>query len=132
MSYGYNQYDYLEGTDFSYNRTKLVYGGTKMHMNTYQMQAYETAIYKDIMYPIASLMLEASELADLFIKPRLRGDDKEPTAEEIIGEAGDVLWMLSAILKDAGITLEEVAAANLKKLKSRQDRGVLQGSGGER
>tara|TARA_R110000851_G_scaffold42983_1_gene106683 strand:- start:356 stop:667 length:312 start_codon:yes stop_codon:yes gene_type:complete len=103
-----------------------------MHLNKYQIEAYETALYQHTMYPIVSLGVEAAELADLFIKPRLRGDGKQPTVQEIIGEAGDVLWNLAALLQDEGITLEEVAIANLDKLRDRKARGVLQGNGGGR
>ena len=103
-----------------------------MHMNEYMFATDETAIYQDKMYPIASLMAEAAELADLFIKPYLRGDDKQPTEEEILGEAGDVLFMLARVLKDHGLELEDAATYNLKKLRDRKARGVIQGSGGDR
>ena len=55
-----------------------------MYFNEYQLAAHETAIYQDKMYPIASLIVESAELADLFIKPYLRGDDKKIEREEII------------------------------------------------
>ena len=103
-----------------------------MYLNEYQLKAAETAMYQDIMYPLASLMVESAELADLFIKPYLRGDNKEVDREEILGEAGDVLWNLACFLKDHDITLDEVAVYNLNKLKSRAERGVIQGSGGNR
>lgn len=103
-----------------------------MRMNDYQMLAGETAVYQDIMYPIASLMIEAAEFADLFVKPLLRGDDIEATRKEIISEAGDVLWNLAVALKDQGITLGEVAEFNVAKLQDRRIRDVLKGSGGDR
>ena len=102
------------------------------YLNHYQLQAAETAVYGEPMYPIASLMVEAAEFADLFIKPWLRGDNVDLDRKEIISEAGDVLWNLSNALYDQGITLEEVADYNLKKLQDRVDRGVLKGSGGNR
>lgn len=103
-----------------------------MYLNDYQHQAVTFAQYDDNMYPIASLMVESAELADIFIKPLLRGDDKEITREEIISEAGDVLWNLTTLLNDWDITLDEVALTNIAKLKSRKERGVIQGSGGNR
>ncbi len=121
--------DLLSGTDFSYKRTKEIYA---MHLNSYQLKAAETAIYDDPMYPVASLMVESAELGDLFIKPWLRGDQVEVSRDEVVAEAGDVLWNLSNLLKDMDITLEEVAVYNLKKLKDRQERGVISGSGGNR
>jgi NTP pyrophosphatase (non-canonical NTP hydrolase) len=103
-----------------------------MYLNDYQHKAGDTALYTSKLYPITSLMVEAAELADLFIKPYLRGDEKKPTKEEIMGEAGDVLWNLAALLQDHDITLDEVAVYNIEKLKSRAERGVIQGSGGSR
>ena len=44
-----------------------------MKFNEYQKLAQQTAIYKDPMYPITSLMIEAS---DLFVDPLLRGGAK--------------------------------------------------------
>jgi len=103
-----------------------------MGLNEYQVIAAVTAQYKDKFYPIASLMVEAAELSDLFVKPMLRGDDRVIEREEIIAEAGDVLWNLAMVLRDNGVDLEEVACYNLKKLHDRLDRGVIQGSGGNR
>ena len=103
-----------------------------LYLNEYQLMAAKTANYDDPMYPIASLMVESAELADIFIKPWLRGDDNDPDRQEVIAEAGDVLWNLCSLLTDMDIKLEEVAVYNLKKLKSRQERGVIQGNGGNR
>ena len=103
-----------------------------MHLNTYQIEASEFAEYGEPMYPVASLMVEAAELGDIFIKPLLRGDKVDIDRKEIISEAGDCLWMLAMILYDEGITLQEVAEYNLKKLKDRMERGVIQGNGGNR
>lgn len=103
-----------------------------MYLNDYQHAAAEFAQYRDKFYPIASLQVEASELADLFIKPMLRGDDKELSRSEIISEAGDVLWNLAMLLRDQEITLAEVAQRNIHKLQDRLDRGVIQGDGGNR
>mgnify|MGYP000526290371 CR=1 FL=1 len=107
-------------------------GRQAMYMNDYQLRASTTAVYEEPLYPITSLMVEAAEFADLFIKPWLRGDNVELDRKELISEAGDVLWNLSNALYDQGITLEEVADYNLTKLQDRIDRGVLKGSGGNR
>lgn len=102
------------------------------HFNTYQLEAAATALYQERFYPIASLQVEAGELADLFIKPMLRGDEKPIDREQVVSEAGDVLWNLAMLLKDQGIELEEVAQYNLKKLRDRSNRGVIKGDGGSR
>jgi NTP pyrophosphatase (non-canonical NTP hydrolase) len=103
-----------------------------MTFNEYQDRAGVTALYQDKFYPIASLMVESAELSDLFIKPMLRGDNKQIDRHDIVSEAGDVLWNLAMLLRDSDIDFSEVAEYNLSKLQSRADRGVIQGSGGDR
>lgn len=103
-----------------------------MTFDEYQARAGTTALYQDKFYPIASLMVESAELSDLFIKPMLRGDNKRIDRHDIVSEAGDVLWNLAMLLRDNGVDFSEVAEYNLSKLQSRADRGVIQGSGGDR
>jgi NTP pyrophosphatase (non-canonical NTP hydrolase) len=43
-----------------------------------------------------------------------------------------VLWYVAQVATEAGLDLEVVAQANLDKLLSRQERGVLSGSGDAR
>ncbi len=43
-----------------------------------------------------------------------------------------MLWYLTQICTNLGLTLEEVAEANLDKLFSRQARGVIGGDGDKR
>ncbi len=50
----------------------------------------------------------------------------------IIKEGGDVLWYLSAICNELGISLSELAEENLIKLADRAERNKLRGSGDER
>lgn len=47
-------------------------------------------------------------------------------------EVGDVCWQLAGLCKVMGWTLEEVCQANLDKLASRQNRGVIDGCGDNR
>ena len=103
-----------------------------MYLNEYQLKAASFALYQNDMYPVTSLIIEAAELADLFVKPKLRGDPQPINRDEIISEAGDVLWNLANLLKDNDIQMSEVAQYNLKKLASRAKRGVIQGKGGNR
>lgn len=103
-----------------------------MTFDEYQARAGTTALYQDKFYPIASLMVESAELSDLFIKPMLRGDKKQIDRHDIVSEAGDVLWNLAMLLRDNGVDFSEVAQYNLSKLQSRAERGVIQGSGGDR
>ena len=103
-----------------------------MDFNKYQKLAQQTAIYTDPMYPVTSLMIEAAEAADLFVKPLLRGDDVEIDRTKVVSELGDVLWNLANMAADQGVKLEDIAVFNIEKLKSRQARGVIKGSGGDR
>jgi NTP pyrophosphatase (non-canonical NTP hydrolase) len=103
-----------------------------MDFNEYQKLAQQTAIYTDPMYPVTSLMIEAAEAADLFVKPLLRGDDVEIDKVKVVSELGDVLWNLANMAADQGLKLEDIAIFNVEKLRSRQARGVIHGSGGDR
>ena len=103
-----------------------------MNFNEYQAVAESFADYEHIFYPHASLMIEAAELADLFAKPILRGDEKQINRDDIISEAGDVLWNLAVLLKRSNIQLEEVAQYNIDKLTGRTERGTIRGDGGNR
>jgi NTP pyrophosphatase (non-canonical NTP hydrolase) len=79
------------------------------------------------MYLVTSLMIEAAEAADLFVKLLLRGDDVEIDKVKVVSELGDVLWNLANMAADQGLKLEDIAIFNVEKLKSRQARGVIQG-----
>lgn len=109
-----------------------------MDFETYQKKAGETATYwknaqtplESAWYPIMGLVGEAGELANK-AKKMLR--DKAPlNSEDLIGELGDVLWYVSEIATKNSISLDQIASSNLAKLKSRQERGVLGGSGDKR
>lgn len=52
--------------------------------------------------------------------------------EELMKEAGDILWQLSGLITVMGWTLEDVAQGNLDKLASRKARGVIDGNGDNR
>lgn len=105
-----------------------------MTLNEYQEKALETANYGEgnkIIYPTLGLTGEAGELADK-VKKVLRDNKGEFTIErkaEIILELSDVLWYCAALATDLGYTLDDVAIINIGKLKSRQERGVIGGSG---
>lgn len=58
--------------------------------------------------------------------------DAEETDEELMKEAGDILWQLSGLFSVMGWDLEEIAQMNLDKLASRKERGVIVGDGDNR
>ena len=104
-------------------------------MNEYQNLALETAIYpQPIIYPALGLTGEAGEVADK-VKKVLRDNDSQFTPEkklEIAKEIGDVLWYCATLSHDLGYTLENIASMNYAKLRSRQVRNKLHGSGDNR
>lgn len=106
-----------------------------MDFNEYQEKAGLTAIYPNpIVYPVLGLAGEAGEVAEK-VKKVLRdcnGVFSEEKKLEIAKELGDVLWYLSQIAKDLGVSFNFVAETNLKKLEDRQNRGKIQGSGDNR
>ena len=109
-----------------------------MRFDEYQKLARKTAIYpnkgKDFVYPTLGLVNEAGEVAGK-IKKVIRdkkGKINKETRKEISKELGDVLWYLAQLSNELNLSLEEVAVENIKKLKSRQRRGVLGGAGDNR
>jgi NTP pyrophosphatase (non-canonical NTP hydrolase) len=106
-----------------------------MDLADYQRLSRATAVYPDagdnLTYPALGLCGEAGEAAEK-VKKTLRDDGgvlTEERREALAGELGDVLWYLAQLATEAGLALDDVAAANLEKLRSRQRRQVLQGSG---
>ncbi len=109
-----------------------------MTLNEYQEHALETAVYPEkykVVYPALGLAGEAGETADK-IKKVLRGDDGGVLTDEkrqaVAMEIGDVLWYCATLAHDLGYDLDTIAQMNYAKLKSRQERGKLSGSGDNR
>jgi NTP pyrophosphatase (non-canonical NTP hydrolase) len=106
-----------------------------MKLSDYQQRSRATAVYPDagsnLTYPALGLCGEAGEAAEK-VKKTIRDDGGELTDERraaLAAELGDVLWYAAQLATEAGLDLDEVAEANLRKLLSRREREVLQGSG---
>lgn len=109
-----------------------------MLISEYQQRSRCTATYPDagdnIVYPTLGLAGEAGEVAEK-VKKLLRDDGGVMSDERraaLAGELGDVLWYVAQVATEAELDLQEIAQGNLDKLLSRQERGVLSGSGDER
>jgi NTP pyrophosphatase (non-canonical NTP hydrolase) len=85
-------------------------------------------------YPTLGLVNEAGEVAGK-VKKIYRDKNGIITPEDkeaLKAELGDVLWYFTQICTELGLTLEEVAEANLEKLFSRLERNKLGGEGDDR
>lgn len=109
-----------------------------MNFKQYQKLARKTAIYPKsakIIYPILGLCGESGEVAEK-IKKVIRGDnysfDNPILVGEIMKELGDVLWYLANLSHDLGLSLNDVAKLNIKKLALRQKENKLRGNGDNR
>lgn len=56
----------------------------------------------------------------------------EKIKEEIKQELGDVLWYVSELATEFGLSLDEIAEYNISKLQDRKERNILTGSGDKR
>jgi NTP pyrophosphatase (non-canonical NTP hydrolase) len=109
-----------------------------MDFETYQAQSRRTAKYPEIghavIYPTLGLTNEAGEVAGK-VKKIFRdkgGVIGEAEREALKSELGDVLWYLAQVCTELGLSLDEVAQANLEKLFSRLERGKIGGEGDQR
>jgi NTP pyrophosphatase (non-canonical NTP hydrolase) len=104
----------------------------------YQEEASKTAVYPSIgdnlYYPALGLAGEAGEVCEK-IKKIMRDDGGEVSIEkaaDLVKEIGDVLWYVAALCEELDICMGTAAAINLAKLKARQEKGTLKGSGDNR
>ncbi len=108
-----------------------------MDLSDYQRQSRRTAEYPReawLAYPALGLAGEAGEVAE-HAKKAIRDDAGKVSDERratMSKELGDVLWYVAQLATELGLDLDEIAGQNLEKLFSRQQRGVLSGSGDDR
>lgn len=107
-----------------------------LSFNNYQKQSGKTAIYKElpidfILYLMTGLTGEVGEIAEK-IKKMYRdkqGMMDEGLKELLKKEIGDVLWYLTQLGSEMGISLESAAKSNLDKILSRKKRKRIRGDG---
>ena len=132
-----------------------------MDFNEYQVAASKTAIYPElynVLYPALGLAGEAGEVANKVkkvirdgLREKLKEGDEElnnavvvvtkalkdlfesPKIKDAISsELQGVLWYISQTAMDLNIPLNQIAQENIEVLSSRQERGVIGGSGDNR
>ena len=109
-----------------------------MNFQEYQEKSRKTALYPNIgenfIYPTIGLAGEAGEVSEKIKKViRDKGGVMDDESREMIKkELGDVLWYVAQLATELNLSLDEVAEANIEKLYSRLERGVLHGNGDNR
>lgn len=112
---------------------------SQMTTSNVELSSEEITKIKDvcntnIYYPTMGLAGEAGEVANK-VKKVMRdkgGVITEEFKKDIAKELGDILWYVSTCSSMLGLDLNDIAEANIEKLYSRMDRGVLKGSGDNR
>lgn len=117
-----------------------------MNLKEYQTIIDKTAVYpKEIglAYCAMGLTGEAGEVADK-IKKLYRDQEIDAVSADqyadiiqanknsISKELGDVLWYVTAMANELGLSLEEIMEANYNKLIKRRETNTLHGSGDNR
>ncbi len=97
-----------------------------MYWNDYQREAGRTRnpaldARDRALDAAAGLAEEACEVLGVIRKHHMQGKALDYDALRL--ELGDVLWCLTAVATDHGLTLEEVATANIDKLRARHPEG---------
>jgi NTP pyrophosphatase (non-canonical NTP hydrolase) len=89
-----------------------------MTFDEYQVQALQTASPDlDLYYALAKLTVEAAEALQLHCKEEYH--HKLYTREQMAEELGDALWYLALAARERGMSLDDIAAANIAKLCAR-------------
>jgi NTP pyrophosphatase (non-canonical NTP hydrolase) len=110
-----------------------------MTFDEYQERALTTNKTKDdqlqeLMQQVLGLGDESGEVLAIF-KKWIRDDDADISKldkQNVSKELGDILWYIAVVAHDLGLSFDDIASANLEKLRSRKERGVLGGSGDNR
>lgn len=96
-----------------------------MTLNEYQQAAQRTSntytCTSKIENGILGLFGEGGELSDIYKKYRFQGHEYD--REHMAKELGDVLWYVAEIASGMMMTLDQIAAMNITKLKARYPDG---------
>lgn len=111
-----NETDALE--DFE----KEAFLGAAMLLTTYETLAMRTAKdfgnqRENLMHAAMGLCSDAGEACDVIKAHTIYGKDLD--VEHLIEELGDSLWFIVLGARTAGVTLEQIARSNIRKLAKR-------------
>jgi len=103
----------------------------------FQREALRTsaAPYPDRERPLVQglgLAGEAGEVANVLKKMAWHGMSADVGVIRLRDEMGDVLWYLADLASHYGLTLEDIAAQNVEKLRIRYPEGFIVGGGNNR
>jgi NTP pyrophosphatase (non-canonical NTP hydrolase) len=97
-----------------------------MDLDEYQRLALQTAGHRDssekvLTYTALGLTGESGEVAEIVKKAFYHGHplDREALAKEL----GDVLWYVAVMAEGLRLSLDQIAQANIAKLKARYPEG---------
>ena len=97
-----------------------------MRMDEYQQLALRTAGHREdrqqvLTYTALGLTGESGEVAEIIKKAFYHG---HPLDVDVLSkELGDVLWYVAVMASGLGLSLEEIASANIEKLRERYPAG---------
>ena len=107
-------------------------------LDEYQEAALSVAFYPQMgrnpIYPALGIAGEAGEVCEK-VKKVLRDEGgifDSADAAAIGQELVDVLWYITAMARELGLSLHDIAVMNLAKLERRSRQGTLSGSGDDR
>lgn len=100
-----------------------------MTFDDYQKEAMRTKNRGELEKVLASHLAvaglgiagEAGEVADEIKK--IVGHGREMNKDKLIKETGDVLWYVASIADELGVSMSDIAQANIDKLKERYPKG---------
>jgi NTP pyrophosphatase (non-canonical NTP hydrolase) len=99
-----------------------------MNLNEYQKQANCTLRPDPIMDMLThagmGMATESGEFLDTLKKARFYG--KKLDHDNLVEEAGDLLWYVAAAAAGLGVSLEEIAERNIAKLRARYPLGFTE------
>ena len=115
-----------------------------MDFNEYQKESFKTwypkefteeldgKFKKGFTQALLGLCGEAGEVADKIKKSIRDGFSFDSIRLAIAKELGDVLYYITRVGEYFNLTLEEIAQTNIDKLRDREKRGKISGSGDNR